>query len=75
MENFGIETGAAKALAEWKCLFGMEVYRNAKQLAAHAGRPASVTLADFKNAAKIALESLSYAIDGEEAFHGRPRAA
>lgn len=61
-----IDVKAAKALAEWKALFAAEVCERAKQLAAQSGQPSFVTLSHFRQAAQVALQSVSAAIrDGD----------
>ena len=70
-----IDVEAAKALAEWKSLFGAEVCERAKQLAAQSGHPDRITLSHYRMAAKIALQSLSVAILGEHGSDGRNEAA
>ena len=57
-----IDVDAAKALIDWKSLFTNEVVACAKQLAAESGRPERVTLSDYRQAAQIAIRSLSTAI-------------
>ena len=70
-----IDVEAAKALVAWKSLFADEVFQGAKRLAAQVGRPNSVTLSDYRQAARIALKSLSDAILTEEGPDGRQEAA
>ncbi|MGO8745157.1 MAG: hypothetical protein ACLQNE_04130 [Thermoguttaceae bacterium] len=70
-----IDVEAAKALAEWKSLFGAEVCDRAKRLAAESGHPDSVTLLHYRLAAKIALQALSGAIHGEHGPDGQHEAA
>jgi hypothetical protein len=60
-----IDVDAAKALADWKSLFAAEVSEGAKRIAAASSHPDSVTLADYRMAASIALQSLSAAIHAE----------
>jgi hypothetical protein len=66
---------AAKALAEWKSLFAAEVCERAKRLAAQSGHPDSVTLSHYRMAAKMALQVLSGAIQGEHGPDGQQEAA
>lgn len=54
-----IDVEAANALAHWKSLFAAEVCEQAKRLAAQSGHPESVTLSHYRQAALIALQSLS----------------
>ena len=70
-----IDVEAAKALAEWKSLFGAEVCERAKRLAVQSGHPDRVTLSHYRMAAEIALRSLSGAIHGEHGIDGQPEAA
>ncbi len=70
-----IDVEAAKALAEWKSLFGAEVCERAKRLAAQSGRPDSVTLSHYRMAARLALQALSGAIHGEHRPDGQNEAA
>ncbi len=70
-----IDVEAAKALVEWKSLFAAEVCEGAKRLAAQSGRPDSVTLSHYRMAAKMALQALSGAIDGERGPDGQHEAA
>jgi hypothetical protein len=57
-----IDVEAAKVLIHWKSLFANEVAVLARQLAAESGRPERVTLSDYRQAAQIAVHSLSAAI-------------
>ncbi len=70
-----IDVEAAKTLAGWKSLFAESVCEGAKRLAAQSGHPNSVTLPDYRQAARIALQSLSDAILAEEGPDGRQQAA
>ncbi len=70
-----IEVEAAQALAEWKSLFGAEVCKRAKQLAAQSGRPDAVTLSHYRMAATMALQTLAGAIHGEQETNGQNEAA
>lgn len=70
-----IDAAAARALAEWKSLFGTDVCAQAKRLAAQAGCPATVTLAHYRSAAKTALQTLAAAISGEHGADGQHEAA
>lgn len=62
-ETVLIDAEAARSLAQWKALFADEVCKHAKRLAAESGQPRSVTLSHYRQGAKIALESLSAAIE------------
>ncbi len=70
-----IDVEAAKALAGWKYLFAEKVCEVAKRLAAQSGRPNSVTMSHYRQAAPIALQSLSDAILAEEGPDGQQEAA
>lgn len=74
-EPVRIAIDAAKALTEWKSCFADEVCARAKQLAAESSTPACITLAHYRQAAEIAIESLSDAIQSEERPDGREQAA
>lgn len=71
-EAVRIEVDAAKALAQWKALFAEEVSVHAKQLAAGSDRPQFVTVAHYRQAAQLALKSLSAVIaDGVDSDASR----
>ena len=70
-----IDVEAAKALIGWKSLFADEVCEGAVLLAAQSGHPNSVTLSHYRQAARIALQSLSDAIRAEEDRDERQEAA
>jgi hypothetical protein len=57
-----IEVEAAKALVGWKSLFANEVAVRARKLAADSGQPGHVTLSHYRQAAQLAMRSLSAAI-------------
>jgi hypothetical protein len=57
-----IDIEAAKALVHWKSLFANEVATRARRLAAESSQPGHVTLAHYRQAAQMALRSLSAAI-------------
>jgi hypothetical protein len=75
MKPARIDAEAAKVLAEWKSLFAAEVCERAKRLAAQSGHPDSVTLSHYRMAAKMALQVLAVAIQGEQKSHGEQEAA
>jgi hypothetical protein len=60
---FWIDLEAARALIAWKSLFADEVAARARQLAAQSPHPERVTLSHYRQAAQIAIRSLSAAID------------
>jgi hypothetical protein len=70
-----IELDAAKALVEWKSAFADEVASRARRLAAESGHPERVTLLHYRQAAQIAVQSLSAAILEGGASSGDQRAA
>jgi hypothetical protein len=70
-----IEVEAAKALVQWKAQFAEEVCERAKQLASQSSEPSVVTLRHYKQAARIALQALSAAIDDGAAPDAEQRAA
>ena len=57
-----IDIEAAKALIYWKSLFADEVAAGARRLAAESSQPERVTLAHYRQAAQMAVRSLSAAI-------------
>jgi hypothetical protein len=57
-----IDVEAAKALIHWKSLFADEVATEARRLAAESSQPGHVTLSHYRQAAQIAVRSLSAAI-------------
>jgi hypothetical protein len=63
-----IDVKAAKALIHWKSLFADEVAAGAVRLAAQSRNPANVTLSHYRQAAEMAVRSLSAAILGDEPF-------
>jgi len=60
--DFRIDVEAAKALICCKSLFADEVAVRARRLAAKSSQPEYVTLSHYRQAARIALRSLSAAI-------------
>ena len=70
-----IDVEAAKALIAWKSLFADEVCEGATRLAAQSGHPCSVTLLHYRQAARVALQSLSDAIGADEVRDERVEAA
>ncbi len=70
-----IDVEAAKELIQWKSLFATEVCERAKRLAAQSGHPDCVTLSHYRMAAKMALQVLSDAIQGERQSDGEQEAA
>lgn len=59
-----IEVEAVKALIDWKSLFAEEVVAHARRIAAESSQPARVTLRHYQQAAHVAIQSLSAAIQG-----------
>jgi len=60
--DFRIDVEAAKALIYWKSLFANEVAARARRLAAESSQPEHVTLSHYRQAAQLAVRSLSAAI-------------
>jgi hypothetical protein len=60
--DFQIDVEAAKVLIEWKSMFANEVAVRARRLAAESNRPGRVTLSHYRQAAQIAVRSLTAAI-------------
>jgi hypothetical protein len=73
--HFRIDVEAAKALVCWKSLFADEVASRARSLAAESGNPARVTLSHYRQAAQLAVRSLSVAILDEETSSDERKAA
>jgi hypothetical protein len=57
-----IDVEAAKVLIHWKSLFADEVAARARRFAAESSHPEHVTLSHYRQAAQIAVRSLSAAI-------------
>ncbi len=70
-----IDVEAAKALTQWKALFADEVCERAKRLAAQSNQPNCVTLSHYRQAAEIALQSLSASIHDGDALDADQKAA
>lgn len=70
-----IDLDAAKALVEWKSAFADEVAARARSLAAESSQPDRVSLLQYRQAAQIAVQSLSAAILEGGASSGDERAA
>lgn len=65
--NCRIELSATKALRHWNSLFVGEVMSQARKLAANSSHSETVTLLHYRQAAQIALKTLSVEIlDGEQ---------
>lgn len=60
-----IDLEAAKTLVHWKSLFADEVVAGAMRLAATSGKPGTVTVSHYRQAAEAAIRSLSAAILGD----------
>jgi hypothetical protein len=70
-----IDVEAAKALIFWKSMFADEVAAQARRLAAESSQPKHVTLSHYRQAAQIAVHSLSAAIlDGGPTSGDHPTA-
>ena len=70
-----IDVEAAKLLVRWKSLFADEVAAHARRLAVESGHPERVTLLQYREAAQIAVRSLSVAIVDGGAPSGDQKAA
>ena len=57
-----IELTAVRALTEWESVFSDEVRRQSRQIAEANGNPELISLSDYQQAARIALEKLTVAI-------------
>ena len=58
-----IDIEAAAALIEWKSIFAQAVVEGAQQQSANAKSSATVTLADYREAARQAVQKLADAIE------------
>lgn len=74
-EQVRIDVEAAQALAQWKFRFADEVCQQAKRLAAQSNQPSAVTLSHYRQAAKLAIQSLADAIHNEDSRDAQPEAA
>lgn len=74
-ESFRIQVEAAKALAEWKALFAEQVTVQAKKLAQESNPSDLVTLYHYREAAALAVQSLSAAVQDTGSNDGRQKAA
>jgi len=54
-----IQVEAAEALAEWKAFFAEQVAVKAKELALNSNPPGLITLDHYRQAAKLAAQSLA----------------
>jgi hypothetical protein len=70
-----IDVEAAKSLIGWKALFADAVCEGAKQLALESTHPDHVTVSHYRQAAGIALQTLSDKILAEERCDGQQEAA
>jgi hypothetical protein len=70
-----VDVEAAKALIDWKSMFADEVTAHARRLAAESSHPERVTLLQYREAAQIAVRSLSTVILDEGASSGDQKAA
>ena len=62
-QSLRIDVDAAIALVEWKTLFAKNVAETAQQLAAKSKTSGTITLADYRRAAKQAMLTLTAAIE------------
>jgi hypothetical protein len=70
-----IDVEAAKALIDWKSRFADEVAVHARQFAAESSQPEHVTLSHYRQAAQLAIRSLSAAIQDGGASRDDQKAA
>ena len=70
-----IEVEAIQALIHWKSRFADEIVAGARRLAAESGEPQLVTLAHYRQAAQIAVQSLSTTIVEERPSNDGQKAA
>jgi len=73
--DFRIDIDAANELIRWKSLFADEVTAHARRLSAESNHPEHATLLQYREAAQIAVRSLSVAILDEGASSGDQKAA
>lgn len=74
-DSFRIQAEAARALAEWKALFAEEVAAKAKELAKKSNAPGVITLDHYREAASLAVQVLTTAIQDTNCNDGRQEAA
>ncbi len=70
-----IEPQAVQALAEWKALFAEQVAVKAKELSEKSGSAGIITLGHYRQAATLAVQVLSTAVQGTDSSDGRQEAA
>ena len=70
-----IDGEAVLALAEWRSCFTEQVVANAKQISAESDVPGRITLEHYRQAAKIAIETLTHAVEDEDPRNGLEEAA
>lgn len=74
-ESFQVDAEAARALADWKALFAGLVSEQAKQLSKHSIPANIITLAHYREAASLAVQSLTVAIQNSDHRDARQEAA
>ena len=74
-DEYEIEVEAAIALASWKAIFAEQVSEQAKTISRASGKSGVITLAHYCEAATIAVQSLSIAIQDSDTRNGRQKAA
>ncbi len=60
--EFQIEVEAARALVQWKALFAEEVGQRAKPLVDDSDESPTLTLEHYRQAAEMAIQTLSTAV-------------
>ncbi|MBL8892943.1 MAG: hypothetical protein JNL67_23400 [Planctomycetaceae bacterium] len=73
--TFRIETGAARALADWKAFFAEKVALEARGLARCSTPPGLITLAHYRQAAVLAAQALAIEVQRTESSDDRRKAA
>ncbi|GEM_PF-1897952 len=74
-QSLRIDADAVIALIDWKATFAEAVVENAQHCAAKSKSSHSVTLTDFRHAARQALLKLAAAIESGDDVDGRQKAA
>lgn len=70
-----IDVEAAAALIEWKSVFAQAVVEGAQQQAAKTKSSGTVTIADYREAARQAILTLADAIESGAGADGQQKAA
>jgi hypothetical protein len=70
-----IQAQAVRALAQWKAIFADEVSAKAKELAGESDPPGLVTLEHYREAARLAVQTLAKTVESQGESDGRREAA